>query len=490
MSIPVNEKWFEPKGIIIMTEDREYFESKGFQEILKQYEESAKSGHAIYMDGDDLADIADYYQLQGRTEEADAVINLALAYNPEAVGPLLYRAREALNRKDFDTAQAYADRIEAVDSREALYFKGEILICKEKAEKADEFFRTNLKEVMPDEQMDYVYDVASIFSDYGIFDKAFEWIARSKGDNSDDFKELMAHTLFGLGKYKDSERIFNELIDHNPFSVPYWNALANAQFMNEDYNAAITSSEYAIAIDPHDAESILSKANGLYNLGNYESALSYFKRYTELMPHDEFCYLHQGTCLINLGRYEEAIAILEKAEQEADEKSSYLPDIYQELAFAYSESKKLDSALYYIDKTKDLDCDQINMELIKGHILLTNGMLDEAEKTFRHTLQQTNNSPRIMLRIIMSLYDNHYVSSSYTLLKKFFSHVDEDWNEGYSYMAICCLDMNKPDEFLHYLKIAIERNPKEVRTVMNGYFPEGMRPEEYYDYMSNKLNIS
>ena len=473
-----------------MTENREYFESKGFQEILKQYEESAKSGHAIYMDGDDLADIADYYQLQGRTEEADAVINLALAYNPEAVGPLLYRAREALNRKDFDTAQAYADRIEAVDSREALYFKGEILICKEKAEKADEFFRTNLKEVMPDEQMDYVYDVASIFSDYGIFDKAFEWIARSKGDNSDDFKELMAHTLFGLGKYKDSERIFNELIDHNPFSVPYWNALANAQFMNEDYNAAITSSEYAIAIDPHDAESILSKANGLYNLGNYESALSYFKRYTELMPHDEFCYLHQGTCLINLGRYEEAIAILEKAEQEADEKSSYLPDIYQELAFAYSESKKLDSALYYIDKTKDLDCDQINMELIKGHILLTNGMLDEAEKTFRHTLQQTNNSPRIMLRIIMSLYDNHYVSSSYTLLKKFFSHVDEDWNEGYSYMAICCLDMNKPDEFLHYLKIAIERNPKEVRTVMNGYFPEGMRPEEYYDYMSNKLNIS
>ena len=473
-----------------MTEDREYFESKGFQEILKQYEESAKSGHAIYMDGDDLADIADYYQLQGRTEEADAVINLALAYNPEAVGPLLYRAREALNRKDFDTAQAYADRIEAVDSREALYFKGEILICKEKAEKADEFFRTNLKEVMPDEQMDYVYDVASIFSDYGIFDKAFEWIARSKGDNSDDFKELMAHTLFGLGKYKDSERIFNELIDHNPFSVPYWNALANAQFMNEDYNAAITSSEYAIAIDPHDAESILSKANGLYNLGNYESALSYFKRYTELMPHDEFCYLHQGTCLINLGRYEEAIAILEKAEQEADEESSYLPDIYQELAFAYSESKKLDRALYYIDKTKDLDCDQINMEIIKGHILLTNGMLDEAEKTFRHTLQQTNNSPRIMLRIIMSLYDNHYVSSSYTLLKKFFSHVDEDWNEGYSYMAICCLDMNKPDEFLHYLKIAIERNPKEVRTVMNGYFPEGMRPEEYYDYMSNKLNIS
>ena len=79
-----------------MTDDQAYFESKGFQKILKKYEESAKSGHPIYMDADDLADIADYYQLNGRAEEAETVISQALEYNPEAVGPLLYRAREAL----------------------------------------------------------------------------------------------------------------------------------------------------------------------------------------------------------------------------------------------------------------------------------------------------------------------------------------------------------------------------------------------------------
>ena len=49
-----------------MTDDQAYFESKGFQKILKKYEESAKSGHPIYMDADDLADIADYYQLKLR----------------------------------------------------------------------------------------------------------------------------------------------------------------------------------------------------------------------------------------------------------------------------------------------------------------------------------------------------------------------------------------------------------------------------------------
>ena len=231
--------------------------------------------------------------------------------------------------------------------------------------------------------IDYVYDVAHLFSDYNLHEKAFEWIARSKGDDSDEFKELMGCTLFGLGKYKDSERIFNELIDHDPYSIRYWNALANAQFMNEDYKSSITSSEYAIAINPNNAESVLSKANGLYSLGNFESAYAYFQRYSEMMPNDDFGYLHQGTCLINLGRSADAIKVLEKGAQVAEPDSQYLPEIYQELAFAYSELHQLDNALYYLDKTELLYCDHVNMEVIRGHILLYNNDMEKAEQVWK-----------------------------------------------------------------------------------------------------------
>ena len=68
-------------------DDLEYFNSEDFREILSKYEESAKSGHPVYMDADDLADIADYYQYNGRLEEAEEAISLAITYNPQAVGP-------------------------------------------------------------------------------------------------------------------------------------------------------------------------------------------------------------------------------------------------------------------------------------------------------------------------------------------------------------------------------------------------------------------
>lgn len=470
-----------------MADNLDYFESEDFREILEKYETSVKSGQSLYMDADDLADIADFYQYNGRMEEAENAIELAFQYNPEAIGPLLYKAREALSANDFKKAREYAEHIKATDTLEGLYFEGEILICEGKTEEADQLFREQFKEMMPDEQMDYVYDVANVFSDYNIFDKAFEWIARSQGDDSNDFKELMARTLFGLGKYKDSERIFNELIDHNPYSKRYWNALASAQFMNEDYGAAITSSEFAIAIDPEDTDSILSKANSLYNLDNFESALDYFRKYSEKMPDDEFGYLHQGTCLINMERYEEAIEALERAKETAAKDSQYLPDIYQELAFAYSEHKDPETALYYLDQTSALNCDHINMEIVRGHILLSNKRLKEAEDTFKGALQMSGNAPMTMLRIFVSLYDNRYVNSSYSLMKKFFNYVDEDWTDGFAYMALCCLDIKKYDEFLHYLRIAIDKNPKETRMVLGSYIPKGMELNEYYDYILNKI---
>ena len=473
----------------MQTDDLAYFNSEGFRNILRQYEESAKSGHPIYMDADDLADIADYYQYNGHPDEAEEAINLALSYNPQAVGPLLYKAREALTHKDYDTARSYAERIEASDMMEAIFLRGEILICEGMVDKADKLFQQYMEEIMSDELMDYVYNVANTYSEYAIYDKAFEWMARSQGDNSDEFKELMACTLFGLGKYQDSERIFNELIDHNPYSTRYWNALANAQFMQEDYSSAITSSEYAIAIDPNDAEGLMSKANSLYNLENYDEALTYFKRYSEKMPDDEFGYLHQGMCLINTGKYNESTKVLLKALElaEGGSVSPCLAEIYQELAFAYNELHQPQKALHCIDKTNDLDCDHVSMQIIRGHVLLGDHRLKEAEVCFRKAIADSDYSPHIMLRIIVSLYDNHYIRIAYMLLNNLLKHADEDWKDGYSYMALCCLEMEKNNEFLYYLKLGCEKSPKEARMVLGNYFPANLEPKDYYDYTINKI---
>ena len=128
------------------------------------------------------------------------------------------------------------------------------------------------------------------------------------------------------------------------------------------------------------------------------------------------------------------------------------------------------------------------MEVIRGHVLLANQRTDEAEDVFKQTIISSGNAPKTMLRIMVSLYDNRYVNASYHLFKKFFSYVDDNWNDGYAYMALCCYDLEKYDEFMKYLRIGITKNPKETKLVLGQLFPKDMQVEEYESYIQELLN--
>ena len=467
----------------------DYFDSEEFHELLNDYEDSVSSEQPIFLDADELTDIADYYHFIGEYEKADDAIEQALALNPGATAPLVYKIREALTREDVEEAKELVEQIVDKNDPDYFYMQAELLIAQNKIEEADLFLRDYFRSIPPDDYNNFVLDVANIWLDYGVNDKAYEWMMRSSGNDSADFKELMGRIMFGLGNFKDSQRIFNELLDKDPYSTRYWNALANAQFMSEDYGEAITSSEYALAIDPADAESILNKANGLYRLNNFEEALKYYQRYNEQMPGLDFVELQTGICLLNMNRSDEAISHLKKAKQMTFDDSPYQIQIYQELAFAYSTKGELEKALQCIDETRGIECDHEDMEVLRGHILLENQHLKEAEKAFRQAIVKSENAPGILLRIIVSLYDNKFVSASYTMFLKYFQMVGDDYNEGYSYMALCCWDLKKNEEFLKYLRLATDRNPGEAHTVLHTLFPEDMEPKDYYDYMKEKLSL-
>jgi hypothetical protein len=98
----------------------------------------------------------------------------------------------------------------------------------------------------------------------------------------------------------------------------------------------------------------------------------------------------------------------------------------------------------------------------------------------------------VMLRVIVSLYDNNYVETCYSLFKEFFQIVEQsgkDYNGGYAYMALCCYELHKDDEFLHYLELAIEKNPREAQAVLSSLFPKDIELKDYYNYMLHQLKL-
>ena len=467
-----------------------YFDSDEFREMLAEYEEALENDEPVLLDADDLAEIADYYHMMECYDEADEAIDFALSLAPGAVAPLTYKIHEALWNGDIEHAREYLGQITETDEPDYVYDKAEIMIAEERVDDADAYLLKEFSKVPKEERQDFIVDVANIYQDYFLCEKSLEWMQRAHQENSPDFMELKARAYFGLGKFDDSERIWGDLVDIDPFSAHYWNALASTQFMKEDYSNSVQSSEYAIAINPDDTEALLTKADGLYHLKNYEEALKYFRRYSEHEPNDEHSLLFQGVCLNNLRRQQEAIPVLEKALKLCsgnEDESPYLYDIYQQLALSYSDVGNADKAIAVIDEHARHNATPEHAFLMKGHVMLAAHDEKKAREYFREALEHSDSPIKTMSKVIITFYDNKLVNKAYSMFKEYFRVADPKLAEGHAYMALCCFELRHFDEFLEYLKKACDKDLNACRAALGHLFPEDIEPQDYYNYIKDSL---
>ncbi len=463
-----------------------FYESPEFKEKFQLYENAQASGTNVYLEPDDLTDIAEYYHILGNIDACKNTVDYAIKMFPGATMPLVFRSRVALLMEhDVALAEEYAEMIDDKADLEYLYLKAEIMIVDDRAEEAETFLRDAYDELDDDEdKADFLIDVANLYADYELMEYAQQWLSLSEEYDSTDYKELQGRIAMGLGDYEESNRIYNELIDRNPYSFTYWNQLASSQLLHNEIMESIQSSEFALAINPDDEDATLNKANGLFNLGNFEEACKYYERFTKISPNSEVGEMFLGISLINLNRTEEGVEHLKKAESLADAFSEYLHDIYVELAYSLTALGKHEDAMEYIEKISQLDdCDPYETDVLKGNVHLQKGETAEAMKCFQHAVTASNGSPRVILRIGICIYDNGYYSLAYDVFHLLLDDASDEWKDGWSYLALCCMLLSRKDEFVYAVRKACQQNPVEAKMVLGEIFPDNLSPDDYVNYL-------
>lgn len=469
-------------------ENDQYFSSDIFLKKLKLYEDAINQRKSIYLESDELTDIAEYYHINGYLDKAIDTIDYALALFPGSTLPLVFKSRvELIKNNDAKKAFFYAELIEEKSDLEYYYIKAEIWIFNKELETAESFLKNIYKSLDDEYKEDFSIDIAQLYCDYGEYIHADYWLNFSTEKDSPEYREMKGKIAMSKGNYEESERIFQELLDEDPYSSPYWNQLSSSQFMHNNISGAIESSEFSIAINPEDEEALLNKANGMFSLGNFEEALKFYKRFSEHHQIDETGEMLQGITLTHLERNDEALKCFQQAELKATPNSSNLVEIYQEMAFTLSKLNRLDEALEYVEKGLLLSqTDKNELLVLKGHLLLEHGNIEEAQRSFMHALKESNNAPIIYFRVAVSVYDNGYINLAYYMFNKLIEIAPTEWTEGYAYLAICCHLLNKEEEFKEILAKVSIINPTEARSVLGHLFPTDLSPNLYYDYYINK----
>lgn len=264
------------------------------QNLIAQYEAVKAKNESLYLDGDQLADIADLYASERKFKEAQEVITYGLGLHPGHTDLMVEQAYLFLDLNQPQKAKEVAELITDTYSSNVKLLLAELLLNEGKLDAADQMLDSIEEEEKND--LGILVDIVYLYTDLGYPEKGVQWLKRGAEMYKDD-EDFLAATAdcYGAAGAEYIEQaivVFNKLIDKNPYNPAYWVGLAKCQFATKDFDKAIESCDFAIAADEEFGEAHIIKAHSLFHLENIEGAIVEYRKalkYKTLSPNLHIC---------------------------------------------------------------------------------------------------------------------------------------------------------------------------------------------------------
>ncbi|MBP3552698.1 MAG: tetratricopeptide repeat protein [Bacteroidaceae bacterium] len=326
-----------------------YFEQPEFKDVLARYEAMTNSGEKFYFDPEQLTDIAEYYATRNRENDAEKVIEYALAMHPGSTDPLIFRARTYMLRGDLDTAYLVAESIPDQADREVTFLYAELMLNEERFDDARQLLVQTLlaDETSPREYALTVQDIVELYLDYNYTHEAAllaeATLNRAQREGWKPRIRLMVQSLAAEclrndGQFMAASVELNMMLDEEPYNLNHWLNLGNVYNQMERFNDAIDAFDYALAIDPECLDALFAKGHSYALLENEEKALQLYRTCLERGYDKALACYTCGVMETALELYAEAIPHLTYAHNVYGDQSIYSFSICFNLALAYIET--------------------------------------------------------------------------------------------------------------------------------------------------------
>ena len=471
------------------SEDLSYFEDEEFKGALHLYESTIKDGRQVYMDADDLTDIAEYYMVKERESDANKCINLAVSLHPDAIDPQVFLARKQLFHGNINNAKKIAEAINEQDDREVRFLWAEIYLKEGKRNEADQLLENYYNHLEEDRDL-FLYDSAGVFMDYDEWELATKWAKKLKESfpkfNRTDI--LLSDIFVSCGKVAEAIPLLDDILNKDPFNLEAWNLMAEAQSGQEHYSEALEAIDYLLAIDEDNLQGQLIRANSLFHLNRMKEAHAQYQKYLEKENGDIMVIYFDAVALTNLERYDEALDQLNWAIEIAPDNTIELSHIFLQKSYILSKKHCMQEA---IDALEDAYCAQgiekdCEYYLLKGHILLENSDVHQAELCFSQSIQMSTDKFATYLTIAISWAENEYFTTAASIFDALLhSQMEQKESLCYPYLAYCLYNLNDLEKFRICLDKAVDNNPSLTEFLFSPLFP-GIPVEKYKEIKLTK----
>jgi tetratricopeptide (TPR) repeat protein len=193
--------------------------------------------------------------------------------------------------------------------------------------------------------------------------------------------KIVAANYVMLNDYSDADKWFSQVVAEAPNDADSWYLLGRTKYSENEYQAAISAFEHALALRPRHIEAQNNIGLCWKELNDREKARTAFQTAIDWQgdaPADAQPFLNMGTLLADDQKNDQALPFLTKAAA----LSPNNPTIHEELGKVYLAMNKLPEAQAELERAVTLAPDASALHYKLGQILRKQGLQDRAEQEF------------------------------------------------------------------------------------------------------------
>ncbi len=285
--------------------------------LLEKYEQMRALGKKMYLDADEFALLADFYESEGNNDEATLLIEQGLSMHPGNFDLILLKSKSLVLSEQYEEALAFLNQISDNDELDLPLLKIECFFHLGQEEEATKLINNTLeRELTNDEFYFFITEVGYIFNDIDNFDLAISFLNRSLeiDDSNPEVLIDLAYAYEMKGDFPKAIEFNNKLLDADPYSFDGWVNIGKLYSMNEQYDKSLDAFDFALTIRENDLSVLKMKALTLYLNDNTREAVRIFENCLNESPNDESLYDSLLDAYEVMENYDEMMRLLDKRE--------------------------------------------------------------------------------------------------------------------------------------------------------------------------------
>lgn len=445
-----------------MKQDQYSNENEELKDLLTQYN-NFKSGRKFnFLEEDSFILLIDYFDERDQVLQAIEAVDYAIEQFPFS-GTLLWKKADLImTQKRYDEALILLEKAEVYDAKDVNVYilKMDIYLALENSQKAASVLEDAIDRFFGPERIQLLLELSDVYDDYEEFDKVFDCLAlvlEQDPTNEEALYKICFWTDF-TGRYDESIKLHNELIDALPYSHLAWFNLGTAYQGVKLYEKAIDAYLYAVAIDEKFDYAYRNLGDAYLKLRKYKEAIEVLQKVLELSQPEEVIYEAIGHCFEKLKKPAQARFHYRKAAHlKADDSH-----LYFKIAGTYIKEGQWESAIKNLQRALEINYKKADYHLALAECFQQLGKVKEAIMHYTYFIKNRSKNVKGWKNLISCLYENNFLEEA--LIQTQNAHRITGGKALFIYLRASILfSLGKNKEALLQLQNALASTPQLIK---------------------------